>query len=105
MVPTIAAASITGLDGRKVGVAAPDALGAGGAYASESQDLEEVRSHMTDEERKREAAEEFVEDLEAPEETQSDVAGGRGPARDCDDNASKTGGCTGNASAIFISGG
>ena len=59
---------------------------------------------MTDEERKQEGAEEFVEDLEAPEKAQSDVAGGRGPVRDCGNNATTGQGCHGNASAIFISG-
>jgi hypothetical protein len=33
---------------------------------------------MTDDERKKEGAEEQVEDLEAPAETQEDVAGGAG---------------------------
>ena len=58
---------------------------------------------MTEEERKEEGAEELVEDLEAPVEAQGDVAGGR--ALDCSDNASKTGGCSGNASWVRAPGG
>jgi hypothetical protein len=58
---------------------------------------------MTDEEREQEGAEELVEDLAADAETQGDVAGGR--ALDCGDNASKTGGCSGNASWVRGPGG
>ena len=38
---------------------------------------------MTDEERKQEGAEEEIEDLEAPAETQNDVAGGLDARKGC----------------------